>query len=80
MKLDFLIETGHFVSVTFRKKDGTISQVHGRTGVHKYTKGERRTTSAKDYILIYDLQRGYRNVNRNSIIAVNGEKLKVARV
>ena len=80
MKLDFLIETGHFVSVTFRRADGKVSHVHGRTGVHKHTKGNRKTVSSNKYILIYDLKRGYRNINRDTILTVNGEKLKIARV
>ena len=78
MKLDALIETGLFVSVTFRKKDGNVSHVHGRTGVTKYCHDKQQLKDDK-YILIYDLKRGYRKINRLNILAINGENLIIKR-
>lgn len=74
--LNEMIETGKFCKVEFIKKDGTIGTVHGRTGVHCHAKGGKRTSSNRQYIMFYDLQKGYRNVNRSKIIAVNGLNLK----
>jgi len=75
--LNKIIESGRFVTVEFIKKDGSIGHVHGRTGVKKHTKGGVRTSSDTEYIMFYDIHKGYRNVNRNTIISVNGERLSI---
>lgn len=74
--LNAMIETGKICKVEFIKKDGSIGTVHGRTGVWCHAKGGRRTSSNKQYIMFYDFEKGYRNVNRNKIISVNGLSLK----
>lgn len=69
------IESGRICKIEFIKKDGSTGVVHGRTGVHKHTKGGSRTSNPDDYFMIYDFEKGYRNVNKNTIIRVNGKSL-----
>ena len=75
--INSLIENGKFCTVEFVKKDGTLGRVHGRTGVKKYARGGSRTTDDSVYIMFYDLDKGYRNVNRETVVSVNGVNLKV---
>jgi hypothetical protein len=74
--LNAMIENGKICKVEFVKKDGTIGTVHGRTGVWRHAKGQR-VTSTKRYITFYDFHKGYRSVNRNTIVSVNGLSLKI---
>lgn len=76
---DLFIETGRFCKVSFVTNSGRVSTVHGRTGVHKYIKGigKRPESMNDDYILFWDRNRGYRNLRRDTIIAINGEKVKL---
>lgn len=71
-KINKLIESGRICTVEFIKKDGSVGRVHGRVGVHKHTKGGERTSNPDQYIMFYDMSKGYRNVNRDTIIKVNG--------
>ena len=73
--LNEMIETGKICKVNFIKKDGTIGTVHGRTGVWRHAKGQR-VNSTKKYNTFYDFHKGYRSVNRSTIISVNGLNLK----
>lgn len=73
--LNEMIETGKICSVEFVKKDGTKGRVWGRTGVWRHAKGQR-VTSTKKYITFYDFNKGYRSVNRSTIVSVNGLNLK----
>lgn len=66
-----IIESGKICKVEFTKKDGTTGVVHGRTGVHKHTQGMQRTSDPAQYIMFYDFNKGYRNVNKNTITKVN---------
>lgn len=78
--LNHIVETGKICCVTFTKKDGSIGRVHGRTGVTRYIKyagQHKRTSDPKQYIMFYDFQKGYRNVNRDTITTVNGINLKI---
>jgi len=75
--LNAIVENGKFCKVEFLKKDGSVGTVHGRTGVKRYAKGGKRTTNDRDYIMFYDLNKGYRNVNRHTILKVNGVNLKI---
>ena len=78
--LNSIVEYPRFCSVTFKKNDGTICKLHGRTGVKKHLKGTGATRSSavdNQYILFWDKKVGYRNINRNNIIAVNGLNLKI---
>ena len=66
-----IIESGKICKVEFTKKDGTTGVVHGRTGVHKHTQGNQRTSDPDQYIMFYDFNKGYRNVNKSTITKVN---------
>lgn len=62
---------GKMLTVTFLKKDGSERTLNGRLGVTKYIKGSSLNKKSNDYITIYDVQnKGYRSVNRSSILAV----------
>jgi len=64
---------GKFFTVTFTKKDGTTRVMNCRLGVTKYLKGGESTLNPNDYITVYDLQsKGYRAINRKTIIDVKG--------
>ena len=66
-----IIKSGKWISVTFQKANGEISKVSGRTGVTKYLKGGISTVKDHNqYITVYDLKRGYRNVNVLNIISI----------
>ena len=76
--LNSIIESGKICKVEFVKKDGSTGVVHGRTGVYKHTKGGKRTSDDGEYIMFYDFEKGYRNVNRRTITRVNGINLRIA--
>ncbi len=75
--LNAIIENGKICKVEFIKKDGSVGVVHGRTGVHKHARGGKRTSSDDQYIMFYDFDKGYRNVNRQAITKVNGINLRI---
>ena len=63
---------GHFITVTFTKKDGTVRTINGRTGVRRYLRGGKATVSAKEYIILYSIQdKGYRAINKAAIMKIN---------
>lgn len=74
-----IVEYPRICSVTFKTNNGEICKLHGRTGVKKYLKGigKRSIETDSKYILFFDFVKGYRNINRNNIIAVNGLNLKI---
>lgn len=72
---------GKFVSVDFVKKDGTIRNLNGRLGVTKYLKGGERTTDPNKFICIYDtVNKGYRSINRSSILKVKVAGIEAVKV
>lgn len=76
-----LLNSGKFISVDFVKANGEKSKVSGRAGVKKYTKGGASTIREhKEYITLFDLKRGYRNVNVNNITAIraNGKEFNLS--
>jgi hypothetical protein len=77
IKMDYatkiLNSNGKIFTVTFLKKDGSLRVLNGRLGVTKYLKGGSSTLNPADYITVYDLQsKGYRAVNKSSIIDLKG--------
>ena len=72
-----IIESGKICKVEFTKKDGTTGVVHGRTGVHKHTQGMQRTSDPAQYIMFYDFNKGYRNVNRSTITKINAVNMSI---
>lgn len=67
------IENGKIAKVTFIKKDGSVGVVHGRTGVHSHLKGGKSTVDHSKYLIVYDFSKGYRCVNKSTILTVNNE-------
>jgi hypothetical protein len=72
---------GKMLTVTFIKQDGTERVLNGRIGVRKYIKGSTLNKNSTDYITMYDVQnKGYRSVNRDSIVAVRCEGIEAVAV
>lgn len=68
-----LATKGKFITVTFKKKDGTIRVMNCRLGVTKYLKGGTSTLDPEKFITVYDLQsKGYRAISKESILAIKG--------
>jgi hypothetical protein len=62
-----------FVTVTFRKKDGTVRKMNARVGVTKHLKGGVSLLDPNQYVTVWDVQKeGYRAINRDTIIEVKG--------
>ena len=73
---------GHFVTVTFKKKDGTLRKMNCRTGVTKHIKGGVSTIDHDKYLVVYDMvSSGYRAINKATIVSValGGEVVTVAQ-
>lgn len=72
---------GKMVTVTFIKQDGSTRVLNGRLGVKKYLKGDKPNGFANEYISIYDVQnKGYRSVNRNTIIGLRMQGIEAVAV
>lgn len=72
---------GKMITVTFIKKDGTQRTLNGRLGVKKYLKGGKLNSNTAEYINIYDVQnKGYRSINRNTIVAVRSSNIEAVAV
>lgn len=72
---------GKMVTVTFIKQDGSTRVLNGRLGVKKYLKGGKPNVNANEYISIYDVQnKGYRSVNRNTIIGLRMQGIEAVAV
>ena len=62
---------GHFFTVTFIKKDGTIRTMNCRTGVRKHAKGGSNGLDASKFFTVFDVQRkAYRAINKDTVLAV----------
>jgi hypothetical protein len=71
--LDSIIEAskGHFITVKFVKKDGSVRTMNCRTGVIKHLRGGKCTVDKNKFLIVYDVKsEGYRSINRNSIVSV----------
>jgi phage/plasmid primase-like uncharacterized protein len=69
---------GKFVTVSFIKNNGNKRILNGRLGVVKHLKGGKSTVDTANYINIYDIKTGgYRNVSRDSIVALAIEGVNV---
>ena len=72
---------GRFLTVEFMKKDGSLRKINGRLGVKKYLRGGNTTLDNNKFIIIYDLKsKGYRAINKNSILSVFTTGLRIERV
>ena len=72
---------GRMVAVTFIKQDGSTRVLNGRLGVKKYLKGGKPNVDANEYISIYDVQnKGYRSINRNTIIGLRMQGIEAVAI
>ena len=72
---------GRMVTVTFIKQDGSERILNGRLGVKKYIKGSSLNKNSTEYITMYDVKnKGYRRVNRDTIIAVRCDGIEAVAV
>jgi hypothetical protein len=72
---------GKMVTVSFIKQDGSLRVLNGRLGVKKYLKGGKLSTNTNEYINIYDVQnKGYRSINRNTIVALRMQGIEAVAV
>lgn len=71
---------GRFLTVEFTKKDGSIRTLNGRLGVTKFLKGGECTLDRTKFVIVYDVQaKGYRAVNRETIISVKIDGVKFCK-
>lgn len=71
---------GRFFTVEFLKKDGSTRILNGRLGVEKYLKGGDCTLDRTKFVIVYDVQaKGYRAVNRETIISVKIDGVKFCK-
>lgn len=61
---------GKFMTVTFRKKDGSMRTINGRAGVTKHLRGGVKTVDENKYFTIFETNNGYRNVNYDTVTEV----------
>ena len=80
------MNSGKFLTVQWRKNDGTVRTVSARAGVKKYLKGTGKPASDKvkdTYILLWTRDPGGlrfnqpRLIRRDSILAIRAEGFKV---
>ena len=73
LAIKLLNSNGKFLTVTFKKKDGSIRVMNCRLGVTKHLKGGVSTLDPAKYITVYDMQsKGYRAIAKDSILAIAG--------
>ena len=80
IKIDSFIRNsgGLFFTVVFRKKDGTIRRLNGRTGVWRYAKSKSVAAEGKTHFVVYDVKNGgYRSVPKDAIIGITCEGVTV---
>lgn len=71
---------GRFFTVLFVKNDGSLRKMNARTGVTKYLKGGSSNVDPAKYFTLYDVQaKGYRSVNKDSILEISANKVNSFR-
>lgn len=68
---------GKFITVTFKKKDGTMRTINGRSGVTKHLVGGFKKYDEEhlraNFFTIYENGNGYRSVNYSTVTEVKME-------
>lgn len=73
LAIKLLNSNGKFLTVTFKKKDGSIRVMNCRLGVTKHLKGGASTLNPEKYITVYDMQsKGYRAIAKDAILSIIG--------
>jgi len=72
LKVLNIIKSGQIVRIDFKKKDGKMRTIVGRTGVGKFVngKGARYDATEKGLITIFELGSGYRTIAVDRIFGV----------
>jgi hypothetical protein len=71
--LEYIFKTigGKFFTIEFVKANGHVRVLNGRLGVTKHLKGGF-AKGKENYIIVYDVKaKGYRSVNKNTILRVS---------
>lgn len=69
---------GKFVTVVFRKEDGSIRRLNGRIGVWKHTVNGSVKVETKKHFVVYDVKAmGYRHVAKDAIIGITCQGITV---
>lgn len=72
-EIDAVADGGKFFSCEFLKKDGSVREMNCRAGVTVHLKGGEKTLTP-NYLCVYDVQaKGYRSINPDTVIKVNGK-------
>lgn len=65
------LSAGKFITVIFKKKDGTIRKLNGRINVNKYLKYGPYVADTGDGFCVYDVvNKGYRTVKKDAILGI----------
>ena len=60
-----------FITVTFLKRDNSVRTINGRMNVKKYLKGGGSKLDPNKFLILYSVaDKGYRAVNKDSILSV----------
>lgn len=69
---------GKFITVVFRKEDGSVRRLNGRIGVKRYAVSGKSIIETKNHYVVYDVKAmGYRNVAKNAIIGITCQGVTV---
>lgn len=76
MRLDerVLASNGRWITVKFKKLDGSIRVLNGRLGVVKHLRGGQRTSNPDEYLILWDAEaKGYRHIHKARLIYVKDQ-------
>ena len=77
--IDSLKSDGVIFGAEYRKKDGTITKINGRFGVHKFTNG--RGTSSPKVLTVWDNNRKrYTSMIPENIISISAYGSKFRKI
>jgi hypothetical protein len=68
--VDFIQRSGTIFGAVYKKKDGTITKVNGRFGVHKHLKGGHRTVPSSMYVIWDNNRKRYTALDPERIISL----------
>lgn len=73
--VEALQDTGHFFGATYRKKNGELTSINGRFGVHKFTKGTGKS-SDKVWTIWDNNRKRYTSLIPENVIDVSYNGIK----
>jgi hypothetical protein len=72
--VDKLQKTGLIFGVMYVKKDGEITELNGRFGVHKFLKGGKRTVPQSMWVIWENNRKRYTAIDPERIVRLNFKK------